>query len=556
MRKLFIIFIIAIGVYSLPNVSWAANFYVDKMLASNCISGNYSISNRNCTGTAGNAYTTVQAAVTAMSAGDHIILRGGTYQECVIISTTKNGTAWTVGNYNKLSSCNTGDGCATNEWAILDGNGSCTTVIGKHDATYNGSSDLKYWHLERIEIKNGTGYGFEGNGGPFKIRYCYIHDNKGPEGSNQCDNLPAGTFGYQWHDSLIEYNWYKDNGGNTSTNRNNCKQLGWISSYNTTSDVASNGFPSSAYPDDVIDKSNEIRYNYIEGGNVGIALKHYTIFTGRNPSGGHDYDDTYKDYGTKVHHNILYNLNSYGIGAHGDFWQIYNNIIDSALQGIRMQYDDVAYPFMYKVAVYNNTIIAPTTYMGVTGFGRVLTGLSAYHWVYIYNNICDGCGSYDLYSGIQPAYRISSQTEIDTSNEYVTNNLFYRPVNNNIYKLDTSLYTNAAFESQTATHTPRESYQNAYDAGDLLYVGTSGADKYLTRGAHVVEGSTTIATGGIGGNHPYLSGVTIPSYVGATNPNDPKNNAWVNGVLGLSNVAVLRESKGIPSWSLSIPRLE
>ena len=60
--------------------------------------------------------------------------------------------------------------------------------------------------------------------------------------------------------------------------------------------------------------------------------------------------------------------------------------------------------------------------------------------------------------------------------------------------------------------------------------GSSGAYKYMTNRNHYLEGSKTIANGGIGGSHPYLAGVIIPSYVGAT---DPNNDSWVDTVLNL-----------------------
>lgn len=65
----------------MAGVADAANIYVDGTLGADCTSGNYSTSARTCTGSNGNAYNTIQAAVTAMSGGDDIYLRGGTYQE-------------------------------------------------------------------------------------------------------------------------------------------------------------------------------------------------------------------------------------------------------------------------------------------------------------------------------------------------------------------------------------------------------------------------------------------------------------------------------------------
>jgi len=161
-------FHILVAVYFSINTAFAANIYVDNTLNGNCSSRNYDLNSRDCTGSSGNAYSTVQAAVDAMNPGDHIILRGGTYQECVKISPSKNGTSWNEGNYNKIESCNTNSGCASNEWAVLDGNHNCGSnggaVLGYVASTETGSADLKYWWLERFELKNGrnneTAYGF------------------------------------------------------------------------------------------------------------------------------------------------------------------------------------------------------------------------------------------------------------------------------------------------------------------------------------------------------------------------------------------------------------
>ena len=97
----------------------------------------------------------------------------------------------------------------------------------------------------------------------------------------------------------------------------------------------------------------------------------------------------------------------------------------------------------------------------------------------------------------------------------------------------------------TATFNSAHSWTNYYNNTANLFRGSSGSDKYRTYGTFVV-GSSTIAAGGIGGNHPYLSGVTVPSYVGAVNPND---DSWVSGVLGL-DATYLRNATpgGDPSW--------
>jgi len=536
----------------------AANIYVDGTLSSSCSSGNYNIATRNCTGNSGDAYKTVQTAVNAMSPGDHIVLRGGTYKECVKIPLSKNGSSWNEGSYNKIESCNSDSGCFPNEWAVLDGNQSCDSnggaVLGYVSSTETGSADLKYWWIERLEIKNGknfnTAYGFNGNGGPFKIRYNYIHDNI----AINCNNLPAGTWGQAWHDSVIEYNWYADNGG---TAQHNCKHAGWISAYGNDDSIADN----MDFGGRVIDKSNNIQYNLVEGGNVGIGVKHFSLLTGRNTLGS-DYEDTYKDWGNKIHHNIIRNSNGYSIGAHGDFWQIYNNIIDSPQgAGITMQYDYVGYWPMYKTTVYNNTIINSAYNIGIIGLGkRIASKYNADDYKYIYNNIVEGIGTGNKWcqeAPITPQLYCSKDLNINFQHHVVSHNYTYRPTTTIQYKLSTNYYSPQQLESQTLTTGPKVAYNSNYSASNPLYAGTTGVDRLRTRGSHVIEGSTTILNGGIGGAHPYLDGVFIPSYIGATNP---QNDTWVSGLLSFKNMiagipVTLRDAiAGQQPWQSSPPK--
>jgi hypothetical protein len=49
--------------------------YADNLLSSNCTSGNYSIANRNCSGSDGNAYRTIEAAASGLGPGDIVNIR-------------------------------------------------------------------------------------------------------------------------------------------------------------------------------------------------------------------------------------------------------------------------------------------------------------------------------------------------------------------------------------------------------------------------------------------------------------------------------------------------
>ncbi len=58
----------------------ADTIYVDGQLSGDC-NGTYSITNRNCSGSDGNAYNTLQEAANVATAGDTILIRAGTYNQ-------------------------------------------------------------------------------------------------------------------------------------------------------------------------------------------------------------------------------------------------------------------------------------------------------------------------------------------------------------------------------------------------------------------------------------------------------------------------------------------
>ncbi len=60
--------------------SHAQVIYVDPQLAADC-EGNYSVSNRNCSGSDGDAYKALQSAANAAIAGTQVLIRGGIYNE-------------------------------------------------------------------------------------------------------------------------------------------------------------------------------------------------------------------------------------------------------------------------------------------------------------------------------------------------------------------------------------------------------------------------------------------------------------------------------------------
>lgn len=87
------------------NTANALDRYVDVNLGSNC-SGNYSIANRNCTGSDGDAYTAanINSAIQASTGGDTVKIRAGTYpaisDQSITWPTTSESSVLTIEGYS------------------------------------------------------------------------------------------------------------------------------------------------------------------------------------------------------------------------------------------------------------------------------------------------------------------------------------------------------------------------------------------------------------------------------------------------------------------------
>lgn len=511
---------------------YAANVYVDSTLTSDCTSGNYSTTNRNCSSSDGKAYNTIQKAVNNMNTSDDIFIRGGTYYENVLLSgaNAPNGTA---SDYASIQSY-------PGEWAIIDGQNLRQYAIGTdRNGLTETSARLAYWKFERLEITRGAGDtgggGLHISGGPFIIRYNYIHDNVNASGANN----PGGLVGRTFSDSIIEYNYFHNNGMSTGTDGNAANILIFGDYLEQT--TAKTGFTNSAPST----RRNEIRYNYFSGSAVGFKHKGAQLFTGRNP-GTSDYNDTYKDWGDKIHHNYFVGQRRISLLIEQDFAQAYNNIFDSVPEAITVNYEPNFQ--LYKVVTYNNTMWGSS--VGIKRYGcKFFAGSfveSEVHYGWDFNNIIDSSDKAYTFWYTGTALNVFNActykapfTSPDITNYISSNNYYYRPRNPDIfaYGYPSVFYTAAEFEAQTLTGAPRIAYTNSYDGANPLYAGTTGSDKYKTLGSHVIRGSATVANGGISGPHPYLSGVTIPSYIGAVDPSDIN---WVTGVFCLTDLEVLK----------------
>lgn len=522
---------------------WATDRYVDATCAAGAA---YDPATRTQGSGSSISYQTIQAAINAMSGGDDIYMRGGTYQPTTSsnqLITIPLATSGTSGNWSSLQSY-------PGEWAIIDGQNNCGnygTGIGYYltGGDWTTASDVSYWLFERFELKNvrsssgSYSWGIFLNGGPNKFRYLYIHDCVATDGGN----IPFGLGGYHWQNNIVEYCYLNNVGYSGEDGGWNASSIGYFSDYMVEYQRV-NGFVLD-YSEQRPGYKNIIRYNYIVGGAMGFSHKEQQLFSGRQTG----FTETYNDYGDQIHHNIFYNCGNSAIMIDQDFAQAYNNVIDTCKYGIYVGYDPTQRQHPYKVGLWNNTLMNCSD-NGILRFNRDNAEAynPAYYQGYDWNNIIDASGHVVHFSFSPGDITVAPVQSFDLSGYYGSNNYSYRPNETDVYRLRNTAYTQSQYEAQTLTGTPRQSYTNAYDAGNLLYAGTSGANKYIpaSSGSHVIEGSTTIANGGIGGSHPYLSGVTIPSYVGAVNPSDSD---WVAQVLDFDAAYFTAVTGGsIPTW--------
>ena len=516
--------------------SYGATLYVDKTLNSNCLSGNYSVSNRSCSGTDGNAYKTIQSALDAMSGGDDVYMRGGTYEErSIIVPPDKNGSP---NNHSSLKSY-------PNEWAIIDGQNSTSSSAPIWAAAIGRNNGLSYWEFGHFEIKNGstsnkssaTGLIYGGDHG--YIHHLYIHDNLATTGSNN----PCGLKLEKPKNTIVEYCYLYNNGMSSGTNTN-------AANITEVTDYVED--PKSVKITDAAQK-NEYRFNLIESSPIGFKHKNSQWLSltrdGQTPH------TSYKDYGDKLHHNIIKNSYLYPVSVRMDFIQIFNNIIDMttakefSIGGVSADDRHLLY-----ATVYNNTFIKsrPSLYHdGISGGDNSSFTPSistpAKPYFYFFNNIIESVGAVkDGRNDLNILFTYNDwdvdNNEIDMTTVFIENNLFVpRSTSDLVINVgdDKDDYSTAGYSSA------------GWATINYAINTTSGLHKsgsfYKTNANFLVDSQYTIANGGIGVNHPYLTGVKLPSYVGAT---DPKNDSWVNMVLGLSDITNLKFLGPILSTSI------
>ena len=320
------VFIVIFFVLNSPLL--AATIYVDATPGGNC-SGNYSIANKNCTGSDGYSYTTIQAAVNAHSSGDTIYIRTGTYTERVGLSGGAQNTAWT----NLWA--------FTGESPILDGGGS--NVVGISSGMYDGQNDLvrNYWYIKGLEIRNyggSTGGGIRFNNSTtgttdpnavgteyLKIEDCIIHDNQ----TYGIKIGGGGVSGTKTHDITILNNTVYSNGSSCAS----------TSDHGIKMDGAASGHPTDqTQSHTILIHGNTVYENNAHG--IYSSTGNYDITVTGNTS----YDNCRVGIGFNENWNVTATNNLvYGNGTHSSGWRygMLSNLSDNANFSYNYVYDNL-----------------------------------------------------------------------------------------------------------------------------------------------------------------------------------------------------------------------
>ena len=496
------------------------------------------------------SYNTIQEAITNAVVGTDILMRHGTYSEIDIKHTAgQNGTAWTTGNYFKLASY-------PGEWAKIDGTGlnsgqaySNMHGISSSSGEYNKRSlaaENRFWMYERFEV-TGCRHGIFLTGGDHWFRYLWIHDNSRTDVASS-DELFSGIWVNLAMDNIVEFCNVHDNYNAASADNANNMQIGFDADY--LDDEA-----PGTYNPNVLIARNEVRYNKVLGGGRGIAIKNQQRF-GTNTRTASSILTLYSEWGNKVHHNFVSECNQEGIGADQDNIQVYQNIIDASTDinnidtGVQCVHEVLlssAGGALFNPFVYNNTVLNAAKSFGYgSGFNDDATQANLFGW--FYNNL--SVGNEDVAGQSMPFTLAADQGIGITANideVYIQKNL----IHSNANPSDVMRGRNNAGQNEWPIATAEGLFTNIANnetssAAGLFKAGT-GNDQYKTNGTFTF-GAGTLADQGIGTAHPYIAGVTLPSFIGATNPND---DAWVDGVLDdITNVTFLTTQDGTqnPTW--------
>jgi len=313
---------------------WAAVLFADANLSSDCTTGNYSLAKRDCSGSDGKAYSTIQKAANVVSPGDTVQVRAGQYRER--LSIVASGTASSYITFRNHPA----------ERPLIDGQK--TLPSGNGLIFLNNKA---YVQIIGLAIVNSKYYGVQASGGSHHIlvQDCEVmySDHGGmvfDGGSNvtidNCDVHHNNDLGPSaWNEAITL------NGVNTFEVKNsrvhNNKEEGIDAKYGASNGkiynnrVYENNGPN-IYVDAAsgIDIYNNVVYNTL-GSKAGIGLSVETTYnTGNYPT-------------TNI--------------------RIFNNVIYNNYAGIWFWIESIAsFTYFENIEIVNNVIYGSTSWGGIT----------------------------------------------------------------------------------------------------------------------------------------------------------------------------------------------
>lgn len=151
-----ILFTILFWVFLIAQVQ-AATIYIDATMGADCTSGNYSIANRNCTGSDGNAYNDMQTTFDASSAGDTINFRAGNITSNAsgdYISVKANQTIQTYPGDLPSRANITGVNNSTRENATFRTDGNSGVTFKNLHLLGGGCNGIIIWNASNVTVQN------------------------------------------------------------------------------------------------------------------------------------------------------------------------------------------------------------------------------------------------------------------------------------------------------------------------------------------------------------------------------------------------------------------
>lgn len=318
-----------------PSLSFGATRWADASLSGGpCTSGNYSSSGHNCSGSEGNAYTTINSALTGEAAGDTINVRSGTYNETMNDVIASGGGSWATATTVKAYASETvtiRPTCGATCQAFDIESGSYMIIDGFHIDGVNAASPTKASIGIRVQgsanhiriIRNET-YNWRQGIGVFssastrvtacEIQYNHSHNNGSQNNADHGIYLSADT-------SIVEHNDVHDNWsygihifGSSSSNYTYSNIVRYNRSYNNG--VEKSGTTSNASGILIGTGNSNIAYNNVVYGNpigmrigfsgAGNALYNNTIYKNDTSGGNIGVYLSAGPTGSIVRNNIIY----------------------------------------------------------------------------------------------------------------------------------------------------------------------------------------------------------------------------------------------------------